>query len=126
MEEQSHILITCQTYILVEGNLAVLNELVINRFGDQLVAPVSLHTSGNRGVESSGRVAQGESLEVDHRVAGGGCGGVLVHDLFGQSGQVVTSVGLRSDVQIILAELGEAGKERLNHGVVIQGGLLIA
>ena len=48
-------------------------------------------------------------LELGHRIG-------LV-DLVGQGGDVFARVGLASDVEVVLLELGEKGEE-LDHGVV--------
>jgi hypothetical protein len=109
-------------YVLeVAGALAGVDELVVQRLGDQLVTPVGVHARGDRRVERGGGVADGEALEVDHGVAGGGRLGVLVHDLLGQGGHVVAAVGLGRDVQVVGAVLGEASQEGLDHVVVVHG-----
>lgn len=105
---------------------ALFLELIVQRLGDDLVAPVSLHARGDGGVEGGGGVAHGEALEVQHGVAGGGRGGVLVHDLLGQRGHVVAAVRLGRDVQVVGAVLGEAGQEALDQRVVVLSSLSIA
>jgi hypothetical protein len=113
-----------RTYVLAVD--AVLGELIVQGLGNQLVAPVGLHAGGDGGVEGGGGVADGEALEVQHGVAGGGGVGVLVHDLLGQGRHVVAAVRLRGNIQVVGAVLGEAGQESLDHGVVILGGLSVA
>lgn len=73
-------------YIEVLGADAVGLVGIPKWFGDQLVTPVSVQTCWNSRVEGSGRVADGETLEVEGRI---GTLGLLVDDLLTPGGQVV-------------------------------------
>lgn len=122
---QLHLKLNAGSHVRLGGLDALLLVLVVRGLGEQLVAPVSVVHGRGATVHIGVRIAHGETLEVDDGVAGGGGNGVLVHDLLGEGGDIVTTVRFGCDVQLVGLVLGEASQESLDQVIVILGGLCV-